>query len=389
MKAALVHDWLNGMRGGENVLEAIADMYPDAIIHTLFCDPEMISEKIKRHEIVTSFIQNLPFRKSLYRHYLPLFPRAIERFDLGGYDLVISTSHCVAKGAKTGPDALHICYCFSPMRYVWDRFDDYFPKNKINPLRYRFISFIAKRLRSWDQRSSERVDLFIADSSFVKKRIDSFYKRPSAIVFPPVDTEFYTPGTGTGKGYFLLAGAMVPYKKGEIVIEAFRKLGEKLIVTGDGPELDRLKHMAAPNIEFTGWIDKNKLRDYYRGCRALIFPGVEDFGIIPVEAQACGKPVIAYGEGGVLDTVTGPTIDNYKEHDGFKSGLFFPEQSPESIRKAVEIFRQMEFDSDSIIRHAGKFSKAIFTKSMSELILNSYEHFRKSGKKGLEELFAI
>ena len=190
MKVALVHDWLNGMRGGERVLEAIIDLYPDADIYTLFCDPDKISDKIKKCKIVTSFIQNLPFRKSLYRHYLPFFPRAIQGFDIKDYDLVISTSHSVAKGAISGEDALHICYCFSPMRYAWDRFDDYFPKDKINPLRYRIISFVVNRLREWDKRTSSRVDLFIADSSFVGNRIRSFYGRPAEVIFPPVDTDF-------------------------------------------------------------------------------------------------------------------------------------------------------------------------------------------------------
>lgn len=384
MKIALVHDWLNGMRGGENVLEAFCDMYPDAVIYTLFCDRDMISDKIRRHRIVTSYIQNVPLRKSLYRHYLPLFPGAIERFDFTGYDLVISTSHCVAKGAKAGTDALHICYCFSPMRYVWDRFDDYFPKDRINPLRYQFISRTAERLRSWDQRSSERVDLFVADSKFVKKRIDSFYGRPSKVIFPPVDTEFYTPCSGTANDYYLLAGALVPYKKGDIVVEAFREFNEKLIVTGDGPDLDRLKKSATPNIRFTGWIDKTRLREYYRGCKALIFPGVEDFGIMPVEAQACGKPVIAFNRGGALDTVIGPTTENYENHDGFKSGLFFTEQSPESIRNAIEIFQKMKFDGDSINRHASEFSKNAFSNSISHFISRAYDQFSKSGKTGLE-----
>ena len=368
MRVALVHDWLNGMRGGEHVLESIADLFPEAEIFTLFCDPEKISEKIKSHKITTSFIQNLPLRKSRYRHYLPFFPRAIERFNFDGFDIVISTSHCVAKGAVTGQNTLHICYCFSPMRYVWDRFDDYFPKDKINPIRYRFISFVAKRLRKWDKRTSDRVDLFIADSNFVKRRIKSFYGRPSEVIFPPVDIDFFTPDSSPEYGYYLLAGAMVQYKKGDIVIEAFSGLDDKLVVTGDGPEFDRLKNMATDNIKFTGWIDNEKLRDCYRRCKALLFPGVEDFGIIPVEAQACGKPVIAYGEGGALDTVIGPTIGNYENHQGFKSGLFFNEQTPGSIRAALNIFSGMKFDSESIVRHSGKFSKKNFSESMANFV---------------------
>jgi glycosyltransferase involved in cell wall biosynthesis len=389
MKVALVHDWLNGMRGGEYVLEAIGDLYPDAEIFTLFFDPENISDKIKSHKINTSYIQNLPFRKSLYRHYLPLFPGAVEKFDFGGYDLVISTSHCVAKGAASGKDTLHICYCFSPMRYVWDRFEDYFPRDRINPLRYQFISLMAKRLRSWDKRSSDRVDLFVADSNFVNMRIKSFYNRCSEVIFPPVDTEYYSPGPSSRKNYFLLAGAMVPYKKGDIVIEAFNELGIKLIVTGEGPEMNRLSKIAKGNVEFTGWIERETLRDYYRGCDALIFPGIEDFGIVPVEAQACGRPVIAFGEGGVLETVKGPTVSNYRKYGGIKSGLFFTEQTAGEIRSAVKVFSNMKFDTKEIVKHARKFSKENFSSSIDKFISKAYHNFNNNGKSGLEESMLI
>jgi glycosyltransferase involved in cell wall biosynthesis len=385
MKVALVHDWLNGMRGGERVLEAMVDLFPDAHIYTLFCDPEKISEKLNSCRIVTSFIQSLPGRKTQYRHYLPLFPKAIEKFDFSKYDLMISTSHCVAKGAIPGKNTIHICYSFSPMRYVWDRFDDYFPRDRINPLRYGLIKMVTKRLREWDRRSSSRVHLFIADSNFVKARIDRYYNRPSEVIFPPVDTDFHTPGAGKKGDYYLLAGAMVPYKKGDIVVEAFRDLDLNLVVTGDGPELSRLKGMASDNIEFAGWIDNETLREYYRGCKALIFPGVEDFGIVPVEAQACGKPVIAFGEGGALDTVIGPTIENYKEHQGFKSGLFFPEQTPDSIRTALGIFDRMTFDSQVIVQHAKKFSGKLFSQAAYSIISRAYDHFEKKGISGLED----
>jgi glycosyltransferase involved in cell wall biosynthesis len=385
MKVALVHDWLNCMRGGEYVLEAIGDLYPDAEVFTLFFDPENISKAIKSHKITTSFIQNLPFRKTLYRHYLPLFPGAIEKFDFSRYDLVISTSHCVAKGAVSDKNTLHICYCFSPMRYVWDRFDDYFPKSGINPIRYHLISLMAKRLRSWDKRSSHRVDLFVADSNFVKERIKSFYKRSSEVIFPPVDTEYYSPGPSTRQDYFLLAGAMVPYKKGDIVIEAFNQLGAKLIVTGEGPEMNRLSKIAKSNIEFTGWIDRETLRDYYRGCEALIFPGIEDFGIVPVEAQACGRPVIAFGQGGVLDTVKGPTVNNFEDYEGLISGLFFTEQTAGAIISALKVFSKMEFDTNSINEHAREFSKENFSSSIGDFVSKACHNFEKYGKTGLEE----
>jgi glycosyltransferase involved in cell wall biosynthesis len=384
MRVALVHDWLNGMRGGEYVLEAIADLYPDAEIYTLFCDPEKISNKLKSHKIVTSYIQNLPFRRSYYRHYLPFFPAAVERFNFDGFDIVISSSHCVAKGAVAGKNRLHICYCHSPMRYVWDRFDDYFPKSETLILKYRFIKMIARRLRKWDLNTVDRVDLFVANSSFVKWRIGEYYKRPAAVIHPPVDTGFYTPGPSGKKDYFITSGALVPYKKTEVIIEAFKNRDEQLIVTGDGPEFKRLIGIAPDNVKFTGWLDREKLREYYRGCKALIFAGVEDFGIVPVEVMACGKPVIAFNKGGLIDTVVGPATDNFKEVKGFRSGLFFTEQTPHSIRLALDVFATMEFDSDSIVKHARKFSKNVFSSSMRKFISMAYDNFLNNGKTGLE-----
>jgi len=385
MIVALVHDWLNGMRGGENVLEAIGAIFPRAPIYTLFCDPEKISAELKKHEIHTSFIQNLPKRKKQYRNYLPLFPRAIEKFDFQRADLIISTSHCVAKGAKGGKDTLHICYCFSPMRYIWDRFDDYFPKDSYNPVLYKAISYYSKKLRKWDVESSGRVDLFLADSTFVQKRIKEYYNRSSKVIFPPVDVEYYTPGPSDKEGYYLLAGAMVPYKRGDIVIEAFRNMKEKLVVTGEGPELSRLANLKSKNIEFTGWIDRETLREYYRGCKAIIFPGVEDFGIVPVEAQACGKPVIAYNVGGINDTVVGPTVSTAKDHDGFKSGLFFTHQSPEAIKEAVRVFESLQFDSAAIREHVLRFSKECFYREINEFFNEAVGLFREQGKLKLEE----
>jgi glycosyltransferase involved in cell wall biosynthesis len=271
------------------------------------------------------------------------------------------------------------------MRYVWDRFDDYFPKDKTNLIRYQLISFMAGRLRAWDKASSNRVDLFIADSNFVRQRIETYYGRPSKVIFPPVNTDYFIPGASAQNEYYLLAGAMVPYKKGEIVIEAFRGLDSKLIVIGEGPDMAKLAKLTAENIEFTGWLNSEKLREYYRGCKALIFPGVEDFGIVPVEAQSCGKPVIAYGEGGILDTVVGPSIDNYETFKGFKSGLFFKEQTAQAVQEAVRTFVKMKFDSNAIVNHARQFSKERFSSELNIFINRAIETFRASGKEGLEE----
>lgn len=385
MITALVHDWLNGMRGGEYVLQSIASIFPRARIYTLFCDPEKISKDLKKHEIVTSFIQNLPKRKEHYRYYLPFFPKAIERFKLDGADLVISSSHCVAKGAITGTKTLHICYCFSPMRYVWDRFDDYFPRERMNSVKYRMIRFSAERLRKWDRQNSRRVDLFIAISNFVRQRIRDYYDRPAKVIHPPVDTDYFTPGADDDKGYYLAAGALVPYKKIDLVIEAFRGIGEKLVVAGEGPDFCKLVNDAPKNVEFTGWVDRETLRDYYRGCRALIFPGVEDFGIMPVEAQACGKPVIAFAEGGIKDTVVGPSVEDAKRYGGFISGLFFKDQSVEDIRRAVKAFSSIRFDPVAIRDHAVRFSKERFFSEINEFFTEAVGLFRKQGKLKLEE----
>jgi len=271
------------------------------------------------------------------------------------------------------------------MRYVWDRFDDYFPKSGTNFLRYELIKRIASRLRRWDLETAGRVDLFIANSRFVEWRINKYYDRPAAVIHPPVDTEYYTPGSLDKSEFYLTSGALVSYKKTDVIIEAFRNLDEKLVVTGDGPEMKKLVYAAPDNVDFTGWLDRVKLRDYYRNCKALIFAGVEDFGIIPVEVQACGKPVIAFGQGGLLDSVTGPSTEDYMNHRDFKSGLFFNEQSPESIRKAVDIFKKMEFDSEAIARHAQKYSGANFSPAISKIVSGAYDDFKQNRKIGLDK----
>jgi glycosyltransferase involved in cell wall biosynthesis len=385
MRVALVHDWLNGMRGGEQVLQAIAAIFPRSKIYTLFCDPEMISSDIKSHEIKTSFIQNLPRRKQHYRYFLPLFPRAIETFNFNDTDLVISSSHCVAKGAVTGDGTLHICYCHSPMRYVWDRFDDYFPKDSLNPIKYRIITAVAERLRRWDKRSNGRVDLFVANSSFVQWRIENYYNRPARVIHPPVDTKYFTPGRGRNDGFYLVAGALVPYKRIDLVIEAFRGLREELVVIGDGPDFVRLVNAAPANVKFTGWVDRETLREYYRSCKALIFPGVEDFGIVPVEAQSCGRPVIAFAGGGIKDTVTAPLVDEIDRFDGFKSGLFFKNQTVEDITNALKAFSKLSFDAEEISKQAARFSKENFFTRMNELLTDAVGLFRRQGKIKLEE----
>jgi glycosyltransferase involved in cell wall biosynthesis len=387
MRVSLVHDWLNGMRGGEQVLQAIASIFPRAAIYTLFCDSEKISGSLKKHEIMTSFIQNLPKRKEHYRYYLPLFPRAIEKFRFADTDVLISSSHCVAKGAVASASTLHICYCHSPMRYVWDRFDDYFPKRKLNPVKYMLISKLASRLRNWDRESARRVDLFIANSNFVRQRIKDYYGRPAKVIYPPVDVDYYTPGSTDEGEYYLVAGALVPYKKVDLVIEAFRGLDRKLVVIGDGPDFSRLVNTAPANVSFTGWVDRETLRDYCRGCKALIFPGVEDFGIVPVEVQACGKPVIAFGEGGALETVRGSFVDEFHASDNLQSGILLRSQTTEAVRKAVEVIESREFDPLSIRKNVLRFSGKRFFDELNGFLMEIIGYFRREGKFQLEERF--
>ncbi len=365
-------------------MQAIAGIFPEARIYTLFSDPEHLSAELKRHEIKTSFIQHLPLRRKHYRHYLPLFPIAIERFDFRNFDLVISCSHCVAKGAKTGKNTLHVCYCFSPMRYIWDRFADYFPKESINPLRYQFIKHICRWLRRWDVATAGRADLFIADSQYVSMRIKNYYGRDSFVIYPPVDTDFFTPAAKPSEDYYLIVSALVPYKRVDLAVRVFSQTKRKLVVVGDGPMLGTLAGMAGRNISFAGWVDNDELREYYRNCRALIFPGVEDFGIVPVEAQACGRPVIALAEGGVRETVIGPGGTAEAADSKSATGVFFGTQAEEELRRAIEKFENMTFDPVAIRNNALRFSRETFLEKFKSFMIDAVGIFRSEGKFELE-----
>ncbi|MEX2088527.1 MAG: glycosyltransferase, partial [Bacteroidota bacterium] len=299
---AIVHDWLTGMRGGEKVLEVLCELHPGADLFTLLHNPGTVSPAIERMSIRTSFVNSLPFKENGYRRYLPLFPRAIESFDFSPYDLILSTSHCVAKGAVPRAGALHICYCHTPMRYVWEMYDDYFGKGRAGVLTRAAMKFFAPRLRQWDVRSSDRVHFYVANSQNVARRIHRHYGRAADVIHPPVDTSLFR-SSERDEGYYLIVSALVPYKRVDLAVRVFNILGERLLVVGKGPELETLKAMASKRIEFLGWQPDSELAGLYAGCRALVFPGVEDFGIVPLEAMASGKPVIAFGRGGALETV--------------------------------------------------------------------------------------
>lgn len=355
------------MRGGEKCLEIFCELFPDATIFTLIHNKGSVSKRIEKMDIRTSFIQHLPLVKRKYRSYLPLFPTAIEQFDLRDFDLILSSSHCVAKGVIPHDDTFHVSYCHTPMRYVWAMYEEYFGKGRVHGLARRFIPFFAHYLRMWDTGSNHRVDRFIANSQHVKKRIHRYYGRDADVIHPPVDTS-HTSLAKSDEGYFLIVSAFAPYKRVDLAVEAFNRLGERLIVIGTGQDEKRLKQMARSNIEFLGWIDAKDLGQYYAGCKALLFPGEEDFGIVPLEAQCYGKPVIAYARGGVLETVKGrsPGIPNKKQMKS--TGIFFHSQTVEDVMAAVEQVNRSGFDPQAIRNHALKFDRDIFKKKIREYI---------------------
>ena len=345
VRVAIVHDWLTGMRGGEKVLEIFCELYPKADIFTLIHLRGSVSKIIEERNIQTSFLQRIPLAKKHYRSFLPLFPLAIEGFDMRGYDMVLSSSHCVAKGVLTSPSALHICYCHTPMRYVWEHYYTYFGSDKKGLVSRFLMPAIAHYLRMWDVASSSRVDHFVANSYNVANRIKKYYKRSAKVIHPPVDCSLYTPLEGHREGdYYLMVSAFAPYKRIDIAVDAFERLGLPLIIIGGGQEEEQIRKMTKKHVQCIGWQSSESLREYYQGCNALIFPGEEDFGIVPLEAQACGKPVIAFAKGGVLETVRGvhPRYDATMEstHRQFETptAVFFTKQTTESLMDAVRFF---------------------------------------------------
>jgi glycosyltransferase involved in cell wall biosynthesis len=338
------------MRGGERVLEIFCKLYPDADIYTLFYNPKKISEVINSMEVRTSFLQNFPFSLKWYRKYLTLFPLAVEQFDLREYDLVISSSHCAAKGVLTTPDCLHICYCYTPFRYGWDMYQEYFGEGKLGCPGKVIVLPVMNYLRLWDCLSSNRVDYFIAISDNVAKRIEKHYRREAVVIHPPVDTSLFTPGGEQGD-FFLVVSAFVPYKRVDILVHAFNELGLPLKIVGRGPLKKRIQREAKSNTEFLEDVSDSELLKLYQRCRALVFAGIEDFGLAPLEVQSAGRPVIAYGKGGLLETVV----------EG-RTGIFFREQTPEAVIGAVKKFQEMSFEEKTIREHAIQFGIEDFKK---------------------------
>lgn len=353
MKVALVHDWLTGMRGGEKVLTSLARLFPDAPIYTLLHVKGSLSPELEARDIRTTFLQRLPGLEAHYRRYLPLFPAAAERIDLREFDLVVSSSHCVAKGVRVRKGALHVCYCHTPMRYVWDRYHDYFGPGRVSLPARLVIPAVVRRLRKWDVATADRVHRYIANSVYVAGRIRRYYDRASTVIPPPVDTDFFTPASGMPLGprdtYDLVVSALVPYKRIELVLDAYRGTGRRLKIVGSGPEYPRLLASAPEEVEFLRRVDDATLRDLYRGCRAVIMASVEDFGIVPLEAMACGRPAIVFGEGGGPESVV----------DG-ETGLVFRAAGPASLRAAVDSLESVRFNVAALRARAESFSRQVF-----------------------------
>ena len=368
LRVALVHDWLTGMRGGEKCLEVMCELFPDAPIYTLLHVKGAMSPLIESKTIHTSFLQRFPFVEQKYRMYLPLFPFAIEAFDFSDYDLLLSTSHCVAKGAKPRGDALHLCYCFTPMRYVYEMYDEYFGKGQAGMATRMAMKIVAPLLRLWDKKTANRVHHFVAISEHVRQRIYRHYGRDAEVIFPPVDTAKFQ-ASRRDKGYYLIVSALVPYKKVDLAVKAFNKIGKRLIIVGKGPDEEKLRYLAKPNVEFLGWKSDDELALLYAGCTALVFPGEEDFGIVPLEAMASGKAVIAYGKGGALETV----------QDGL-SGVFFYEQTVEALEIAVSKAEQMQFDVENVRNRALRFSRSIYKDAMKKFIEEKIEAHNRAMK---------
>ena len=387
MQMALVHDWLTGMRGGEKCLEVFCELFPDADLLTLLHVPGSVSPTIERHRIVTSLVQQLPGSFRWYRYYLPLMPTAIETLDLSPYDVVLSSSHCVAKGAITRPDALHVAYIHAPMRYVWDLWPQYFPPQRW--LRRTLVPLILNYLRMWDVTSAHRVDHFVANSHFVASRLAKYYRRGATVIYPPVDTTFFTPGEATDD-YYLMVTALVPYKGVELALQAFNRLRRPLKIIGSGPLAGQLKAMAGAQVEFLGWRSDEELRHYYAACRALIFPALEDFGIVPLEAQAAGRPVIALGQGGALETVlpanapgnpavVHPAVDTQY----IPTGVFFFQRTPEALQAAVQFFEAHEtlFSPAGIRRHAQQFDRRVFAQRIEQFLTAALAAHRRTANR--------
>ena len=356
MKVAIVHDWLANMGGSEKVVLQLHQLFPDAPVYTSVYHPDKVDASFRDIDVRTTFLQKLPFGKTKYQQYLPLMPLAFEQLDMREYDLILSSNHACSKGIIPSPHALHICYSHTPMRYAWSGFHEYREHEQVGWLKSKLMTPLLHYLRMWDRQSADRVDHFIANSHEVAQRIRKYYRRDSTVIHPPVHIPEQAV-LGEDEGYYLIVSRLVAYKRVDLAIEAFNRLGKPLLVIGDGPERKNLERLAGPTVKLLGKRDDQEVQRCYQRCKAFVFPGEEDFGITPIEAQSYGKPVIAYGRGGVLDTVIGE-----------RTGLFFAEQRVDALVDAVRVFESRTFDSLQIREHATGFSEDVFRRKMADFI---------------------
>lgn len=366
LKVALVHDWLIEWGGAEQVLLAMHRCFPTAPVYTALYDPKALPAEFNALDIRTTFLQNIPGAIKHHRHVLPLMPLAFEQLDLRDYDVVISSSHACAKGVITGPNTLHISYVHTPLRYAWDMYHDYMAHDKPNPIKHAIMHSLLHYLRLWDTHNTQRVDHLLCNSQFVQRRIQKYYRREAHVVYPPVTLPDPKTLTQTPRqDYYLVAGRLVSYKRVDLVIEAFRQSGKPLKIAGDGPQRDHWIQNLPPNIEYLGNVTRSQLEALYRKARGLVFAPLEDFGMVPVEAQGFGCPVIAFGKGGALDSVK-PEI----------TGVFFTEQTPESLNTAIAHFESLALNEAAIIEHAQQFSVENFERALCAYVKHQWLHFK-------------
>ena len=379
MRVALVHDWLTGMRGGERCLEAFCEIFPEAKIFTLIHIPGSVSTTIERHHIIPSFLNIFPFVKSHYRYYLPFFPLAIQSFDFHEFDLILSSSHCVAKGIRVPRETCHISYIHTPMRYIWDTHEQYFGHKACFSLEKLAMAVFRKRLQKWDVKTTTDVHMFVANSQNVAERIKHYYRREATVVYPPVGWKELA-ASECDEGFYLMVTAFVPYKRVDLAIKVATQSKISLKIIGKGPEERQLQKLAGPTVEFLGWKTDERVREFYRKCTALLFPGEEDFGIVPLEAMATGKPVIAYGKGGVLETVIPINPINQTEKTSSPTGVFFYEQTENALSEAITLFESNRgmFQPQAIRAYVQRFDKQYFQEQINQVIMTTYQQFRQS-----------
>lgn len=363
MKIAIVTDWLTNYGGAESVISAFHDLYPEAPIFTTMYKPEQMRELGNLKNIKVSFLNKIPFAS--HQYLLGLMPMAVEMMNLDEYDIVLSSCHSVSKGVITKPETLHISYCHTPMRYAWETWDFESRLKKFPGFLHPTIRRQIKKIQKWDKAAAQRVDDYIANSSYTGKQIEKYYDRKSNVIYPPVHTEKFRPVAKPTEDYYFSIGRLIPYKKFDLLVEAFNKNGKKLKIAGTGPELSKLKRMAKENVEILDYVEADELAKLYANCKAFLFPQMEDAGIVPLEAMACGRPVIAYNKGGSLDTMI----------DG-KTGNFFEDQTVESLNQAIERFEKMKFDFHFIRKHAEEFDVEIFKQKIKSYIEKEWERFK-------------